>query len=52
MVQFSKDTLEKINSARMEGLYHEVGAAAFTLLLQVHCQGRQGLSSSALVLEG
>lgn len=26
MVQFSKDTLEKIDKARSEGLYHEVRA--------------------------
>lgn len=26
MIQFSKDTLEKIDKARSEGLYHEVRA--------------------------
>lgn len=28
VIQFSKDTLEKINKARMEGQYHEVSPGA------------------------
>lgn len=43
VVQFSKDTLEKINKARIEGLYHEVSPGAFVLLLYMHCQGKQVL---------
>lgn len=37
MVQFSKDTLEKIDKARSEGLYHEVRA-----LLMGDSDGEEG----------
>lgn len=37
MIQFSKDTLEKIDKARSEGLYHEVRA-----LLTEDSDGEEG----------
>lgn len=37
MTQFSKDTLEKIDKARSEGLYHEVRAR-----LMKGCGGEEG----------
>lgn len=46
VIQFSKDTLEKINKARMEGLYHEVSPAVFALLLYMHSWEKWVLSLS------
>lgn len=50
VIQFSKDTLEKINKARMEGLYHEVSPTTFALLLYTACQGKQVFSLSTSVI--
>lgn len=44
MVQFSKDTLEKIDKARSEGLYHEVRA-----LLMGGSDGEEGGESGRCV---
>lgn len=33
VIQFSKDTLEKINKARLEGVYHEVSPRAFVRMV-------------------
>lgn len=46
MVQFSKDTLEKIDKARSEGLYHEVRA-----LLMGDRDGEEGGESGSCVTE-
>lgn len=41
VIQLSKDTLEKINKARMEGHYHEVSPGTSALLLHTHCPGKK-----------
>lgn len=52
VIQLSKDTLEKISKARMEGHYHEVSPGASALLLHTHCPGKEALSSSTFPIYG
>lgn len=52
VIQFSKDTLEKINKARMEGQYHEVSPGTSALLLHTRCLREEALSPSTFMIYG